>query len=260
MLGKQEKPSDSTSPESSHHRIAANFAQLEQVIYSILLAHTVYGKYGTQDAVLANRNTLDEAQEWLPDFFNKTKAGWLLRQRAENYQKKGESAITSLLDSDTISQHIPSDSNILETGSELSTAQFMTVLTIGMLYNKKSISYQDLQRGTSQIYSSDVATVKSFWMFNWQPETVFDQLQWLAGTGHWMLNTPVELATKYHHQFLKFGHFVSAFIRVNQEKVDSMKQVLQPSESEDDLDSNPSTYTGSVPASFRELIDDLDLE
>lgn len=209
-----------------HEQLLLKFAQLESAINAILFAGML-GTYQTNFAVEANKSTLMDAKNWLPIFNQQVHDGWLLQQKAHFFEERGLRILLEKLEPfDETLPYEPEATSAIS-NSELNISQFMMLLTLGMLSKMKSVNYANLNRKENLGNDPDILKRQTFWMFNWQPETVFAQLEWLSSTSHWVTKEPVDLARNYSHQLLKFGHFVSAFIVTGQDRATSIHRAFK---------------------------------
>lgn len=216
----------SSSHEEAHSQVIEQFSELERVINTILFARQILGKEGTLLAVSEHRDSLAESEEWLPVYFKQMITGWLLRQKAANYEAKGEEILLQKLTAYQIAHHVDAVNSSQDAEHQITVSQFIGLLTIGMLHNLKSVNYSHLNREVNLGGDSSLTKAKSSWMFNWQPESVYENLQWIQGTGQNVLDDPVDMVMNYPQQFLKFGHFVSALLVVSETRATKMKRVF----------------------------------
>lgn len=282
----EQKP-DTVNPGilTVHEHIREKFISFEFALNALQFASIVEGDRGTWAAINANKDTLNEATKWLPRFCKQMIDGWLLRQRAPQLESKGETVLLRKLNSRTIAHHVDAASERAELGFELSRAQFMALVTLGMLAKMKSVNYTLLHRTHNLGGDTDIANRRSFWMFNWQPETVHSQLKWLESTGQVVLEDPFDLVKKYPEQFLRFAHFISAFVIAGEVRSANFKRTftrkkaqndlkstkpfhillphgmtISPPPVQSDIESDPFTYNGTVPGPFSELIEGMELD
>lgn len=202
----------------------ANFTQLESVIKAILFARLVLGEREAHNTIDANASELNKAKAWLPTMMDQANAGWMLRQRAGQFERKGEEVLIKKMNPLQVAKHVDAGSDTAELGIELSFAQYIATLTLGMLSKMKSVNYAQLKRENNLGGSKTAAAKPSFWMFNWQPEAVYSELQRLKNTAYWLTATPHDLARNHTEQFLSFGHFVTAMLIVTSYRADELRR------------------------------------
>lgn len=202
----------------------ANFTQLESVIKAILFARLVLGEREANNTIDANAAELNNAKVWLPTMMDQANAGWMLRQRAGQLERKGEEVLLKKMNPLEVAKHVDASSDEAELGIELSFAQFIATVTLGMLSKMKSVNYAQLNRENNLGGDKRAAAKASFWMFNWQPETVYSELQRLKNTAYWLTETPHDLVNNYTDQFLSFGHFAAAMLIVTSDRADELRR------------------------------------
>jgi hypothetical protein len=267
-----------------HEVIKAEFSQLESLLKAILFAAIIEGRSGAAAVIKQNKAELTKSRQWFTTFASQMKHGWMIRQRSPQLERKGEKVLYQKLTGYTIAEHVSASSDRAELGSELSQAQFMVLVTLGFLYKLKTVNFQVLQRIDNLGGDSDLAKELSSWQFNWQPETVFNQLNWISQTAELTFTETYELVLKYPHQFLKFAHFVSAFLVASDERSAQLElalqtkkiqsddgykppftillpngMVIEPPAEKTEEERDPFTYNGTVPSAFFDLIQDIEM-
>ncbi len=204
------------------------FAELDLLLTNILFASSIAGSRGINKVVDTHRSELSQAAEWMRVFFRATLHGWFIRQRAENFSRLEEESILQVSESElkkNVSPYAQLGIVDLDVGEEMSTPQQMSLITIGLLHQLKSVTYQDLNKAAQLGNDRGLSTTSSYWMFNWNPESLFRQLKWLQGTAQHVLTDPAEMAEQYAFQLIRFGHFVSAFLQATQARSAQLKRL-----------------------------------
>lgn len=210
-----------------HHQVLDNFTELELAINTLLFARILKGNQSVGVAIKSHQDTYESAEEWLPLFFKQMMHGWLLRQRAPQLHLKGERAILKKLNPLAVAEHVDAVRDTVELGTELSVAQFMGLLTLGLLSKLKSVNYATLQREQNLGGDLDILKKLSFWMFNWQPETIHARLGQIQRLGLQLIDKPATLAQDDPEKLLYLGHFVSALLVVCQDRSTELKRTLK---------------------------------